>query len=131
MRGSQLEDELAAAWRPVLDPQLAVHRPGQVARREQPDPRPARRVVQADEGLEDALAPLDRDARSVVGDGQHDAAALAPAGDLDPTPDRGVFGGVLQEIFEQPTEQLRGADGDQRSLAERGTQPMPAQDRGQ
>ena len=38
MRGSQLEHELAAFWRPVLEAQLTVHRAGQVARREQPDP---------------------------------------------------------------------------------------------
>ncbi len=79
MRGGQLEHELAARRKPILEPQLAVHRPGQVAGREQPDPGPARRVVAADERLEDPLPPLGRDARPVVGDGEQDASAVAPA----------------------------------------------------
>ena len=77
MRGRQLEHELAAGRDPGLEAELAVHRPGQVARREQADPRSARRVVAPDERLEDPLAPFLRDPGPVVGDDEQDPATVA------------------------------------------------------
>src|SRR5207247_712237 len=79
--------------------------------------------------LEDPVSPLRREARAVVGDLEEHASTVAPTGQEDPPAGRRVLRPVLEEVFEDATQQVGGSDGVERPLPERGLQPVEPEDR--
>ena len=116
---------------PILEPELAAHRPGEVARREQADPGAARGVVAPDERLEDPIPPsAGMPGPSSVTASNTRPPSRQPRISIRP-PSRGVLGAVLEQVFEQPPEQVGRGDRRERPLGERDVELVAAEDRGQ